>query len=156
MLRKKWKMFGAKIFLAQFLQYVFFLTSITGYTLSKLTYDRFKDMNTADIKANAEEDRNRVIMPEVFTSSPTIAVTIFRIASFGAIGLGLLIEVSQIIRSKARYVNLRNLVDWLLYLLSILLLLDIGVYEVGEDESPSTYLETKGCSGRTVRSKLFN
>ena len=149
-------MFGAKIFLAQFLQYVFFLTSITGYTLSKLTYDRFKDMNTADIKANAEEDRNRVIMPEVFTSSPTIAVTIFRIASFGAIGLGLLIEVSQIIRSKARYVNLRNLVDWLLYLLSILLLLDIGVYEVGEDESPSTYLETKGCSGRTVRSKLFN
>ena len=149
-------MFGAKIFLAQFLQYVFFLTSITGYTLSKLTYDRFKDMNTADIKANAEEDRNRVIMPEVFTSSPTIAVTIFRIASFGAIGLGLLIEVSQIIRSKARYVNLRNLVDWLLYLLSILLLLDIGVYEVGEGESPSTYLETKGCSGRTVRSKLFN
>ena len=149
-------MFGAKIFLAQFLQYVLFLTSITGYTLSKLTYDRFKDMNTADIKANAEEDRNRVIMPEVFTSSPTIAVTIFRIASFGAIGLGLLIEVSQIIRSKARYVNLRNLVDWLLYLLSILLLLDIGVYEVGEDESPSTYLETKGCSGRTVRSKLFN
>ena len=149
-------MFGAKIFLAQFLQYVFFLTSITGYTLSKLTYDRFKDMNTADIKANAEEDRNRVIMPEVFTSSPTIAVTIFRIASFVAIGLGLLIEVSQIIRSKARYVNLRNLVDWLLYLLSILLLLDIGVYEVGEGESPSTYLETKGCSGRTVRSKLFN
>ena len=149
-------MFGAKIFLAQFLQYVLFLTSITGYTLSKLTYDRFKDMNTADIKANAEEDRNRVIMPEVFTSSPTIAVTIFRIASFGAIGLGLLIEVSQIIRSKARYVNLRNLVDWLLYLLSILLLLDIGVYEVGEGESPSTYLETKGCSGRTVRSKLFN
>ena len=149
-------MFGAQIFLAQFLQYVLFLTSLTGYTLSKLTYDRFKDMNTADIKANAEEDRNRVIMPEVFTSSPTIAVTIFRIASFGAIGLGLLIEVSQIIRSKARYVNLRNLVDWLLYLLSILLLLDIGVYEVGEDESPSTYLETKGCSGRTVRSKLFN
>ena len=149
-------MFGAKIFLAQFLQYVLFLTSLTGYTLSKLTYDRFKDMNTADIKANAEEDRNRVIMPEVFTSSPTIAVTIFRIASFGAIGLGLLIEVSQIIRSKARYVNLRNLVDWLLYLLSILLLLDIGVYETGEDESPSTYLETKGCSGRTVRSKLFN
>ena len=149
-------MFGAKIFLAQFLQYVLFLTSLTGYTLSKLTYDRFKDMNTADIKANAEEDRKRVIMPEVFTSSPTIAVTIFRIASFGAIGLGLLIEVSQIIRSKTRYVNLRNLVDWLLYLLSILLLLDIGVYEVGEDESPSTYLETKGCSGRTVRSKLFN
>ena len=149
-------MFGAKIFLAQFLQYVLFLTSLTGYTLSKLTYDRFKDMNTADIKANAEEDRNRVIMPEVFTSSPTIAVTIFRIASFGAIGLGLLIEVSQIIRSKARYVNLRNLVDWLLYLLSILLLLDIGVYEAGEGESPSTYLETKGCSGRTVRSKLFN
>ena len=149
-------MFGAKIFLAQFLQYVLFLTSITGYTLSKLTYDRFKDMNTADIKTNAEEVRKRVIMPEVFTSSPTIAVTIFRIASFGAIGLGLLIEVSQIIRSKARYVNLRNLVDWLLYLLSILLLLDIGVYEVGEDESPSTYLETKGCSGRTVRSKLFN
>ena len=149
-------MFGAKIFLAQFLQYVLFLTSLTGYTLSKLTYDRFKDMNTADIKTNAEEVRKRVIMPEVFTSSPTIAVTIFRIASFGAIGLGLLIEVSQIIRSKARYVNLRNLVDWLLYLLSILLLLDIGVYEVGEDESPSTYLETKGCSGRTVRSKLFN
>ena len=150
-------MFGAKIFLAQFLQYVFFLTSITGYTLSKLTYDRFKDMNTADIKANAEEeDRKRFLMPEVFTSSPTIAVTIFRIASFVAIGLGLLIEVSQIIRSKARYVNLRNLVDWLLYLLSILLLLDIGVYEVGEGESPSTYLETKGCSGRTVRSKLFN
>ena len=149
-------MFGAKIFLAQFLQYVLFLTSITGYTLSKLTYDRFKDMNTADIKVNAEEDRKRFLMPEVFTSSPTIAVTIFRIASFGAIGLGLLIEVSQIIRSKARYVNLRNLVDWLLYLLSILLLLDIGVYEVGGDESPSTYLETKGCSGRTVRSKLFN
>ena len=149
-------MFGAKIFLAQFLQYVLFLTSITGYTLSKLTYDRFKDMNTADIKANAEEDSKRIITPEVFTSSPTMAVTIFRIASFGAIGLGLLIEVSQIIRSKARYVNLRNLVDWLLYLLSILLLLDIGVYEAGEDESPSTYLETKGCSGRTVRSKLFN
>ena len=149
-------MFGAKIFLAQFLQYVLFLTSITGYTLSKLTYDRFKDMNTADIKVNAEEDRKRFLMPEVFTSSPTIAVTIFRIASFGAIGLGLLIEVSQIIRSKARYVNLRNLVDWLLYLLSILLLLDIGVYEVGEGESPPTYLETKGCSGRTVRSKLFN
>jgi len=40
-------------------------------------------------------------------------------------------------------------VDWLLYLLSILLLLDIGVYEVGGGESPSTYLETKGCSGRT-------
>ena len=149
-------MFGAQIFLAQFLQYVLFLTSITGYTLSKLTYDRFKDMNTADIKTNAEEDSKRFLTPEVFTSSPTIAVTIFRIASFGAIGLGLLIEVSQIIRSKARYVNLRNLVDWLLYLLSILLLLDIGVYEVGEDESPSTYLETKGCSGRTVRSKLFN
>ena len=141
-------MFGRQIFLLQFLQYFLFLVSITGYTLSKLTYDRFKAMNTKDTDALGE----RSLHLKPFISSDPVVV-VFRYASFFTVGLGILIEISQVIRSKARYFNIRNLVDWLLYLLSIVFLLDMGLgWE--EESNPLKEQETLGCSGATVLSPL--
>merc|ERR1711971_553966 len=158
LLRKKWKMFGRRIFFLQFLQYVLFLASITGYTLSRLTYDQFKEFNTANIVSNALGGRGlhptcRIGMGSgyeltLFTNS-TPECVVFRIFSFCAIGLGLLIEVSQIIRSKARYFNFRNLIDWVLYLLSLLFLLDIGVTQSVDEKARFSQWETLGCSGGT-------
>ena len=144
--RKKWNMFGRQIFFLQFLQYLLFLVSITGYTLSKLTYDRFKAMNTKDTDALGE----RSLHLKPFISSDPVVV-VFRYASFFTVGLGILIEISQVIRSKARYFNIRNLVDWLLYLLSIVFLLDLGLgWEEEEESKPLKEQETLGCSGATV------
>ena len=141
-------MFGRQIFLLQFLQYFLFLVSITGYTLSKLTYYRFKAMNTKDTDALGE----RSLHLKPFISSDPVVV-VFRYASFFTVGLGILIEISQVIRSKARYFNIRNLVDWLLYLLSIVFLLDMGLgWE--EESNPLKEQETLGCSGATVLSPL--
>ena len=141
-------MFGRQIFFLQFLQYFLFLVSITGYTLSKLTYDRFKAMNTKDTDALGE----RSLHLKPFISSDPVVV-VFRYASFFTVGLGILIEISQVIRSKARYFNIRNLVDWLLYLLSIVFLLDMGLgWE--EESNPLKEQETLGCSGATVLSPL--
>ena len=139
-------MFGRQIFFLQFLQYFLFLVSITGYTLSKLTYDRFKAMNTKDTDALGE----RSLHLKPFISSDPVVV-VFRYASFFTVGLGILIEISQVIRSKARYFNVRNLVDWLLYLLSIVFLLDLGLgWEEEEESKPLKEQETLGCSGATV------
>ena len=163
--RKKWKMFGRQIFFLQFLQYVLFLASITGYTLSRLTYDQFKEFNTANIVSNALGGRSLHPMCRIgmgsgyeltlFTNSTPECVG-FRIFSFCAIGLGLLIEVSQIIRSKARYFNIKNLIDWVLYLLSVLFLLDLGVRQSEDEKARFSQLETLGCSGGTVGSFSLN
>ena len=157
--RKKWKMFGRQIFFLQFFQYLIFLVSITGYTLSRLTYDQFKEFNTANIVSNALKERNLHPMGRIglgsgyeltlFTTS-TLECVVFRIVSFCAIGLGLIIEVSQIIRSKIRYFNIRNLIDWVLYLLSVLFLFDLGVKQLEDDKTRFTQFETLGCSGGTV------
>jgi len=152
LLRKKWKMFGRQIFFLQFVQYFIFLASITGYTLSRLTYDQFKEFNTANSESNARSlhlhPMGRIGSLTVLTTSTTECV-VFRMFSFCAIGLGLIIEVSQIIRSKTRYFNVRNLIDWVLYLLSVLFLFDLGVNKLEDGKLRFSQLETLGCSGGT-------
>ena len=148
-------MFGRQIFFVQFVQYFIFLASITGYTLSRLTYDQFKELNAANV-TNARnlhrmgriEIGRDIELTMLTTSTPECVV--FRIVSFCAIGLGLVIEVSQIIRSKMRYFNLRNMIDWILYLLSVLFLFDLGVRRLYDEKTRFAQLETLGCSGGTV------
>ena len=148
-------MFGRQIFFLQFVQYFIFLASITGYTLSRLTYDQFKELNTA----NGTNARNLHRMGRIeigrdfeltMLTTSTPECVLFRIVSFCAIGLGLVIEVSQIIRSKMRYFNVRNMIDWILYLLSVLFLFDLGFRRLEDEKTRFTQLETLGCSGGTV------
>ena len=154
-------MFGRQIFFVQFVQYFIFLASITGYTLSRLTYDQFKELNTANV-TNARnmhrmgriEIGRDIELTMLTTSTPECVV--FRIVSFCAIGLGLVIEVSQIIRSKMRYFNLRNMIDWILYLLSVLFLFDLGVRRLYDEKTRFAQLETLGCSGGTVGCSFFS
>ena len=126
--RRKWREFGRYVFYFQFIQYILFLISITGYTLTKLTFDSYQ----ANIHSSGE------CPPELEVDNPAI-IMVYRFLVFISVVLGVLIECSQIIRMKLRYCNISNMVDWTLYVLSIFFVLDLCLP-----------FETVGCKGMQV------
>jgi hypothetical protein len=123
--RRKWKRFGRWVFYTQFIHYFFFLISLTGYIENKLDYESFQA--TID---NPQDCSDTV------TSEHAVQVAGFRVCVIIGVIFGVIIEVSQIIRMKARYIRFSNFVDWILYTGSIIFILD-----------QCYTFETAGCKG---------
>ena len=85
LLRKKWKRFGRYIFYSQFVFYVLFLISITGYILNKLNTKTFPDEQNVYFETESG-----------ISKDPTEHA--FRIAVFISVVLNMIIEISQFIR----------------------------------------------------------
>jgi len=128
LLRRKWRMFGRIVFYLQFIHYVLFLASLTGYTLLKLTNDTYK--------------RSQDVSQECQPNDQTLPLLAFQLAVFITVSLGFIIEVSQITRMTSRYFRFSNFIDWLIYTLSIVFVLDICIP-----------WETLGCKGEKVNNR---
>ena len=124
LLRWKWRSVGRWVFWFQFFHYVFFLISLTGYILTKLTREGFQE-NISDTTFCPETDVN---------------LRGFQIAVFASTILGAVLECSQLIRMKSRYFRFSNMVDWVLYVLSVFFVLDLCLP-----------FKTNGCQGMQVR-----
>lgn len=123
LLRRKWKRFGRYIFYSQFLLYVLFLISITGYILYKLNTKSFPD------------SENYYFATECGITTDAVEYA-FRIAVFITVALNMVIEISQFIRMGSRYFRLSNLIDWILYGLSTFFVFNWCIP-----------YETEGCKG---------
>jgi len=112
LLRHKWKRFGRFVFYFQFLLYILFLTSVTTNVLLKMEH---RDMTDGSLVEHAPE--KAVQTAEDFSKWAVIilAATL------------LLIELSEIIRMRLDYFSFMNLLDWGLYALAIIFVLNIGI-----------------------------
>eukprot|EP00092_Neocalanus_flemingeri_P024563 GFUD01026641.1.p1 GENE.GFUD01026641.1~~GFUD01026641.1.p1 ORF type:complete len:1187 (+),score=294.85 GFUD01026641.1:192-3752(+) len=125
LLRRKWKRFGRHVFYSQFILYLLFLISITGYILLKLTNKTFPD-----------EENHYLFATECGIPVNTVEYSL-RIAVFITVAFMMVIEISQLIRMKSRYFRrFSNLVDWILYGLSIFFVFNACIK-----------YETQGCQG---------
>lgn len=86
LLRRKWKRFGRHVFYSQFLLYILFLISITGYILYKLNTKSYPDAE------------NHYFKTECGIVKDDAVEYIFRIAVFVTVALNMVIEISQFIR----------------------------------------------------------
>ena len=71
-------------------------------------------------------------------------MTVIIIITTITIGLGLLLEVSQMIRMKGRYFDWGNLIDWTIFLTSLVLVLDELVWNIEIKDL------SKGCAAAKV------
>ena len=165
-------MVGRRMFSLRLAQYIVFLLSITLFTLSKLDYDNFKEHfqsnnNTLDPAANnntldpaARASLNLSVSANLQTIncfnsvdcwidhfSGDIAMAALRSIITVTIGLGIMLEVSQMVRMKGRYFDLGNLIDWTIFLTSLVLVLDEVIWDIKIVDI------SKGCAAAKV---VFN
>ena len=151
-------MIGQKMFVLQLAQYIVFLLSITLFTLNKLDYANFKAQfpsTTITQNSTARAVVQLSVDPQAvncFNSvdcwidllSGDIAMTALSVITTVTIGIGLLLEVSQMIRMKGRYFDLGNLIDWTIFITSLVLVLDDLVWSIEIEDA------SKGCASAKV------
>ncbi|PAA49732.1 hypothetical protein BOX15_Mlig000214g4 [Macrostomum lignano] len=127
LLRHKWTSYGRWVYYINLSLYAIFLAAFTAYMLVlKPTYMYYGPFYSAyNVSPWSGNECDQVLKAMSSCSKPAVAfVAMWLVIGLG--GLFLLKEVSQVFISRLKYINMENLMDWSIFSLAIVTVIDLS------------------------------